>query len=88
MRKYLAVSALAAVATISMGATVQALPSAGSGIRLMAGSTLGADQIRYHRYRSHRHRCGGFPVWALGPYPSGFGDERRTGRPYYAGRRC
>lgn len=28
----------------------------------------------------------GFPVYSLGPYPSGFGDEIRTGRPYYAGR--
>lgn len=71
---------LAAVALLAVAGAAEAAPSttaAGAAAPGAVDASAVLEQVRHRR---------GFQVWSLGPYPSGFGDERRTGRPFIAGR--
>ena len=80
MRKPIVIAGLAVLGSLTiLGTSVQALPL----IRAETATSSSATEIEKVQWQD----CvrGGFPVWALGPYPSGFGNETRTGRPFYAG---
>ena len=74
--------------------TTMAALAAGAGLLLATGDatalpaarpTASADVVPQAMLHKVQY-SGGFRVWALGPIPSGFGDEFRTGRPFIAGR--
>ena len=84
MRRFKAVlSSLTGIALLSLAGGATAAP-AGPGV---LGVATQPQALSQSDITTVRYRGGGFPVWALGPIPSGFGPEQRTGRPFIAGSR-
>lgn len=83
----LAGAAAGALAGLGPASTpAAALTASASAASMKTAGKPAAAPAMVHDVQYRRDRRRGFPVYALGPFPSGFGDELRTGRPFYAGR--